>query len=200
MAFIAAASGGRRRRGPRPSVRGAAGAAARAAATWRTRASTDGSIFRVKSGLATPMKSARTTSGTRTAASRARQVRQASVLRVRDLAVEHALHHPEDVGRGQDHARARPPPRSAGLKRPGAHQDQELAHEAVEAGHRDRGQADQQEQRREPGHDASCSPPNSAMSAGVAAVVEHAHHEEERARRDAVVQHLVDGAHDRRAW
>ena len=40
----------------------------------------------------------------------------------------------------------------------------------------------------------ACRPPNSAICARVAPLVEHADQEEQRAGRDAVVQHLVDRA------
>ena len=162
----------------------------------RIRLSTEGSILRVKTGLATPMKRARTTQGHQDRRLARGQVGEASVLLVRDLAVEHALHHPEDVGGGQDHAE-------------GGHRHHRLSNgqepmrirnsptkplkpgTAIEDRQTSRNSAENQGM-------TVLSPPNSAMSAGVAPVVEHAHHEEEGARRDAVVQHLVDGAHHRR--
>ena len=108
------------------------------------------------------------------------KVGKALVLRVAELAVEDALHHPQHVGRRQDHAE-RGHDHEPGAEAPGADQDQELAHEAVGAGHRDRGQADQQEHREVPGH-RRAQPAELGDLARVAPVVEHADQEEERAR------------------
>ena len=74
-----------------------------------------------------------TTSGSEHARPRARdRSGRPRFAGLRDLAVEDALHHPQDVGRGQDHAQRRQRHQRA-AERPGAHQDQELADEPVEA-------------------------------------------------------------------
>ena len=81
------------------------------------------------------------------------EVGQAGFAGLRDLAVEHALDHPQHVGGGQDHAqRGQDDQRRA--EAPGAEQDQELAHEAVEARAPRWRRADEQEHRGEPGHHA----------------------------------------------
>ena len=120
------------------------------------------------------------------------EVGEPLVLRVPRLAVEDALHHPEHVPGGEDDTEAGEG-HEPGAEAPRAHQDQELADEAVEPGHRDRGQADQQEDGEVPRHDR-LQPAELGDEPGVPAVVEEADEEEEGARRDAVVQHLVDGA------
>jgi hypothetical protein len=122
------------------------------------------------------------------------EVPQPLVLRVGDLTVEDALHHPEDVAGGEDHPDGGEDDHR-GTETPGADQDQELAHEAVEAGHRDRGEADQQEDGGVPGH-RRLEPPELGDEPRVPTVVQHAHQEEEGPRRDPVVQHLVDRSHE----
>ena len=61
-----------------------------------------------------------------------RQVRQRCVLLVRDLAVVHALHHPQHVDGRQDHAESPATDDVARIPRGSAEHDQELADEAVQ--------------------------------------------------------------------
>ena len=78
-------------------------------------------------------------------------------------------------------------------------QDQELADEAVEAGHADRRQHHQHEHRGEDRRHLLEALQVGDL-AGVAALVDHADEEEQGAGRDAVVDHLHDAAGDRLAW
>src|SRR5215813_328551 len=105
------------------------------------------------------------------------EVEEPSVLLVRDLAEEHALVHPQQVDGGEDDAgggehRGDPAP----LER--AHEDEELAHEPVEAGEPDGREHDDHEERAERGHHLP-DPPELLDEPRVAALVDHAHEEEE---------------------
>jgi len=124
-------------------------------------------------------------------------VLQVLVLFARHRAEEHLLHHQQHVRGAEHHAERREnsePQRQARVE--GAEQHQELADEAVRARHRDRRERDDDEERGEHRHHLR----DAAVVADVphvAALVEHAEQQEERAGRHAVVQHLVRRARRR---
>ena len=98
-----------------------------------------------------------------------------------------ALVHPEHVARRQDHPERRDrPPTTADAERP--EQDQELADEAVHSGQADRTQHDDQEDHREH-RDHLPQPAEVDDAPRVPPLVDDADQQEQRAGRDAVVQH-----------
>ena len=117
-------------------------------------------------------------SGNSTSALLQRELGEAPVLLV-GLAVEHPLVGPQQVERGEDHAGGghdRPP--AGGEER--ADEDEELADEAVEPGHADRRQ---HHDREHGGEDRRhlLEAVQLGDLAGVAALVDHADEEEQRA-------------------
>ena len=180
---------------PRPSLRPEPPACARW--TWRTSASTDGSIRRVKIGLDHAHHDQSATSGSSTAVSRgdrsSRPWFSSFVSRRRTRAApSRACRPPPGSRRSDGHRR-----RSVGLK----------PRRRAGSGTRRRSRSGRAGRPRT----ASRSAKNTAKTGidlpqaaevgdlpRVAALVEHADQEEERARREAVVQHLVDRARSRR--
>src|SRR6266481_123317 len=122
-----------------------------------------------------------------------RQIGEPPVLLARHLAEDHALVHPEQVDGGEDDpARGDDREGPADLER--AHEDEELAHEAVEPGQPDGGQGDDEKEHRQGGHDLPQAT-EVGDEPGVPPLVEHAHDQEEGPGGKAVVDHLNDAAH-----
>ena len=140
----------------------------------------------------TPITTAIATAGPSVAPLARRQVGQRRVLRIGDLAVVHALEHPEHVDGRQDDA-ARRHHGQLGPPAEAAEDGQELADEAVQAGQADRRQRDDQEGRDQLRHHR-LQAAELGDQARVPAIREHADDDEEPAGADAVRQHLVDGA------
>ena len=114
------------------------------------------------------------------------------VVVVGDLAVEHALEHPQHVDGRQDHAEAGDDD-EARIPLEGAEHDQELADEAVHAGQADRRERDEERRRRQP-RDDLLDAAVLADEARVAAIREHPDEAEQAAGADAVRQHLIHRA------
>jgi hypothetical protein len=124
------------------------------------------------------------------------QVGEVAVVLVRDLPEEDPLDEEEHVDRAEDHAGRgdrREDPGVLHPRQPGAGEDEELADEAVRAGEADRGERHDHEDRGDH-RDLLGEAAVLRHEPGVPALVEDADEEEEGARRDAVVQHLVDAA------
>src|SRR6266542_5816510 len=122
-----------------------------------------------------------------------RQIGQPPVLLARHLAEDHPLVHPEHVDGGEDDpARGDDREGPADLERP--HEDEELAHEAVEPRQADGGEGDDE---KEHGHGGHNLPQATEVGdePGVPPLVKHAHDQEEGAGGEAVVDHLNDAAH-----
>ena len=112
-----------------------------------------------------------------------------------DFAERDALVGPQQIDRGE-HRAAGGPGGPGVMKLEDADQDQEFTDEAVERRQRQRREADEQEEGHQHGHGRRQAA-EFLDFVRVAAVVEHAHAEEERAGGDAVVEHLVNGALNR---
>ncbi len=154
--------------------------------------STEAAMRRVKSGEATPMKRIATAIVARMSVLARRGVRQRAVFLDRDLTERHALIRPQQIDGGQNGA-ARGPRGPLMVALENSDQDQELADESVERRQRERRERDEQEEGHQYGH--RCRKTAVLLDfVRVAAVVKHADGEEERARGDAVVEHLVDRA------
>ena len=80
-----------------------------------------------------------------------------------------------------------------GLGTERAQQNGELTHEAVQAGQAHRGKRDDQHDRSKDGRDLP-QPAVDLHLAGVRLFVDHADEKEQRARADAVIDHLQDAA------
>src|SRR6266511_827442 len=119
-----------------------------------------------------------------------REIGQPPVLLARHLAEDHALVHPEHVDGGEDDpARGDGGEGPADLER--AHQDEELAHEAVEPRQPDGGEGDDEKELRQGGHHLPQAT-EVGDEPGVPPLVEHAHDQEEGAGGKTVVDHLND--------
>ena len=94
---------------------------------------------------------------------------------------------PEQIRRRDDHGRRRDH-REERLRAEGADEHEELADESVRPRHADAAQRDDREQRREHRHHARDAAVD-VDQARVPALVDHADEEEQRAGRDAVVDH-----------
>src|SRR5713101_3714819 len=121
-----------------------------------------------------------------------RGVRQGAIFLDGDFAEENALGGPQQVAGGENDTSGGPGgPVPVGLI--GAKKDKEFADEAVEHGQAERRERDKEEEGGELGHGSGETAVLGNLK-GVAAVVEHADEEEERAGGDAVGKHLEDGA------
>ena len=117
------------------------------------------------------------------------QVRQVAVLVLVEFAEQDALCRPEHVDRTQHHAARRDDGVRAGVLE-GAEQDQELAHEPIQPRQPNGRQRDDHEHHRVDGH-AVREAAEGRNLARVAPLVEHPHQEEQRARGEPVIEHLV---------
>ena len=127
-------------------------------------------------------------------------VREALVLVAGDRAEEHLLDRTEHVERSEDDAERRADGLDAGdvtelVGREGARDDEELADEPVQAGDADARHRRDDEERGVDRHRLR-ETAKVVEHARVAAVVDDADEEEERAGRDAVVDHLEEGTFD----
>ena len=165
--------------------------------TWFRSCPIDASITSTSGAGQMPTSSTAIASTMSIQNSRALDVRERGDVVVRDLAEHHALDHPQRVGGAQDQ-RGRREEREPRIGVEGAEDHEELADEARRARQAGVREAEQHHERGELRHrvdDAAVV----ADLAAVHAVVEHADAEEQRARDEAVRQHLHHAALQRQA-